>query len=87
MQDCERGWAVALRLAIGFGLVAAVLVGLAVTRLWHVAAAGLRRSRARERELRRAGEALRSATGVEAVSAVVGEAVSYRPPKWDAIRR
>ncbi|GIJ55067.1 GGDEF domain-containing phosphodiesterase [Virgisporangium aurantiacum] len=74
----------ALRLAIGFGLVAVVLVGLAVTRMWRVAAAGLRRSLARERELRRGCEALLSATDVEAVRVVVGGAVAGLLPPGTA---
>ncbi|GAA1028793.1 hypothetical protein GCM10009557_15110 [Virgisporangium ochraceum] len=61
-------------------VVSAELVELDVTRMSHVDA-GLRRALDRERELRRACEALLSATDVETVTAVVHESVGRLLPR------
>ena len=72
-----------VRDGVVIAVVSALLVVLAVTRVSYVAA-GLRRTLVRERELRRACEALLSATDSETVTSVVHEAIARLLPPGTA---
>jgi diguanylate cyclase (GGDEF)-like protein/PAS domain S-box-containing protein len=74
-----------VRDGVVIAVVSGLLVALAMTRMSYVAA-GLRRTLVRERELRRACEALLSVTDTETVTTVVHEAIARLLPPGTAHR-